>query len=184
MILNDISQDKKLHFWLLTQIFLSYKRLCLSFCLSDHRDKQVAQGQYVVSDTRCPALHGCESEWEEAGQRPRRGQSPVEQGDFCLSVRQSPPGPLRPEICPLRPEICPVRPEIWEGIFEDWEDRFQAWEGRFQVWKGRFQAWEGKFQAWESRFWAWEGLGGTNLGRTKVPLFYSFPPLRGHCPKS
>ena len=24
--------------------------------------KQVAQGQYVVSDTRCPALHGCKSE--------------------------------------------------------------------------------------------------------------------------
>ena len=39
--------------------------------------KQVAQGQYVVSDTHCPALHGCKSEWE-AGQRPRSGQSPVE----------------------------------------------------------------------------------------------------------
>ena len=24
--------------------------------------EQVAQGQYVVSDTRCPALHGCKSE--------------------------------------------------------------------------------------------------------------------------
>ena len=24
--------------------------------------KQVAQGQYVVSNTRCPALHGCKSE--------------------------------------------------------------------------------------------------------------------------
>ena len=24
--------------------------------------QQVAQGQYVVSDTRCPALHGCKSE--------------------------------------------------------------------------------------------------------------------------
>ena len=39
------------------------------------------------------------------------------QGDFCLfvvclSIHQSPPGPLRPEICPLRPEICPHRPEI------------------------------------------------------------------------
>ena len=40
--------------------------------------KQVAQGQYVVSDTRCPALHDCEMEREEAGQRPQRGQSPVE----------------------------------------------------------------------------------------------------------
>ena len=29
---------------------------------SPHRTKQVAQGQYVVSDTRCPALHGCKSE--------------------------------------------------------------------------------------------------------------------------
>ena len=27
----------------------------------------VAQGQYVVSGTRCPALHGSESEWEEVG---------------------------------------------------------------------------------------------------------------------
>ena len=39
--------------------------------------QQVAQRQYVVSDTRCPALHDCEWEWEEAGQRPQRGQSPV-----------------------------------------------------------------------------------------------------------
>ena len=34
------------------------------------------------------------------------------QGDFCLfvvclSIHQSPPGPLRPEISPLRPEISP-----------------------------------------------------------------------------
>ena len=40
---------------------------------NDQNDQQVAQGQYVVSDTRCPAL----SDYE-AGQRPRRGQSPVE----------------------------------------------------------------------------------------------------------
>ena len=40
--------------------------------------EQVAQGQYVVSDTRCPALSDCELEWEGAGQRPRRGRSPVE----------------------------------------------------------------------------------------------------------
>ena len=26
------------------------------------RKEQVAQGQYVVSDTRCPALHDCEFE--------------------------------------------------------------------------------------------------------------------------
>ena len=42
------------------------------------RKKQVAQGQYVVSDTRCPALHDFELEWEEAGQRPQRGRCPVE----------------------------------------------------------------------------------------------------------
>ena len=46
--------------------------------------KQVAQGQYVVSDTRCPALHDCKFEWEEAGQRPKRGQSPVQhRGTFA-----------------------------------------------------------------------------------------------------
>ena len=26
------------------------------------QEKQVAQGQYVVSDTRCPALHDCDME--------------------------------------------------------------------------------------------------------------------------
>ena len=26
------------------------------------QQQQVAQGQYVVSDTRCPAFHGCKSE--------------------------------------------------------------------------------------------------------------------------
>ena len=29
--------------------------------------KQVAQGQYVVSDTHCPALHDFEFEWVEKG---------------------------------------------------------------------------------------------------------------------
>ena len=29
---------------------------------ADLRPEQVAQGQYVVSDTRCPALHDCEME--------------------------------------------------------------------------------------------------------------------------
>ena len=32
----------------------------------------------MVSDTRCPALSDCELAGGEAGQRPRRGQSPVE----------------------------------------------------------------------------------------------------------
>ena len=40
--------------------------------------KQVALGQYVVSDTRCPAVHDCEFESGKAGQQPQRGQSPVE----------------------------------------------------------------------------------------------------------
>ena len=30
--------------------------------------KQVAQGQYVVSNTRCPALHHCELKWEQVAQ--------------------------------------------------------------------------------------------------------------------
>ena len=49
------------------------------------------------------------------GQRPRRGQSPVEhRGTFVRPYVRPlvPPGPLRPEICPLRSEICPLRPEI------------------------------------------------------------------------
>ena len=51
----------------------------LHFCrVHKYRNQQVAQGQYVVSDTRCPALSDCESEGGEAGQRPRRGRSPVE----------------------------------------------------------------------------------------------------------
>ena len=33
-----------------------------NFFLSQTRHKQVAQGQYVVSDTRCPALSDCELE--------------------------------------------------------------------------------------------------------------------------
>ena len=39
---------------------------------------QVAYGLYVVSDSRCPALHECEFDKKGAGQQPRRGQSPVE----------------------------------------------------------------------------------------------------------
>ena len=35
---------------------VSFNALSLSF-----NKKQVAQGQYVVGDTRCPALHDCES---------------------------------------------------------------------------------------------------------------------------
>ena len=63
-----------------------YLRDCWLF--EKKKTKQVAQGQYVVSDTRCPAVHDCKFEWGEAGQRPRRGRSPVEhRGD--LSVRPS-----------------------------------------------------------------------------------------------
>ena len=81
------------------------------------KKKLVAQGQYVVSDTRCPALS--DSELEGGGSRaaaPKGTKSCRTQGDFRPSIISSvhhsvrPPGPLRPEICPLRPEICPLRP--------------------------------------------------------------------------
>ena len=88
-------------------------------------EKQVAQGQYVVSDTRCPALHRCNSEWE-AGQRPRRGQSPVKhRGTFVhpawkcwwvaiiswlkafksRAIRRD-----RPDLRPDRQDLRPERP--------------------------------------------------------------------------
>ena len=58
----------------------------------------VAQRQYVVSDSLCPALHDCEFWWEEAGQGPWRGLSPVEhRGTF-------------------------VHPSCPEGWFESWKD--------------------------------------------------------------
>ena len=53
-------------------------RNCVWEEIGKEKKEPVAQGQYVVSDTRCPALSNCESEGGEAGQRPRRGQSPVE----------------------------------------------------------------------------------------------------------
>ena len=48
------------------------------------------------------------------------------QGDSCLSIhssihqsiRLSPPGLLRPEICPIRPEIHPFRPERADSRLE------------------------------------------------------------------
>ena len=52
--------------------------------------EQVAQGQYVVSDTRCPALHGCESEWGEQGSGPERDKVLQNTGGLsfiCPSVR-------------------------------------------------------------------------------------------------
>ena len=53
-------------------------------------NQQVAQGQYVDSDTCCPALSDCELEWGEAGQRPRRGRSPVEhRGTFVRPTWRS-----------------------------------------------------------------------------------------------
>ena len=69
--------------------------------------EQVAQGQYV-SDTRCPALHDCELEWEEAGQLPQRGLSPVEHKGTSM----------RPSVSPfviiliLRLEMAALRPEM------------------------------------------------------------------------
>ena len=47
--------------------------------------QQVAQGQYMVSDTLCPALSDCELELGEAGQWLRRGASSVEhRGTFIF----------------------------------------------------------------------------------------------------
>ena len=46
-----------------------------------HR-KTVVQGQYVVSDTHYTAVHDCEYECGEEGQRPQRGRSPVEHGEL------------------------------------------------------------------------------------------------------
>ena len=60
------------------------------YMLLGRKEEQVAQGQYMVSDTLCPALSDCELELGEAGQRPRRGRSPVEhRGTF---VRPALPG--------------------------------------------------------------------------------------------
>ena len=42
----------------------------LNAFFSVYEVKPVAQGQYVVSYTRCPTLHDCESEWEEADSDP------------------------------------------------------------------------------------------------------------------
>ena len=52
-------------------------------------EQQVAQGQYVVSYIHCPPLSDCELEQGEAGQWPRRGQSPVKHRGtfFCLFIR-------------------------------------------------------------------------------------------------
>ena len=98
----------------------------------DRMKEQVTQGQYVVTDTRCPALSDCESEGGEAGQRPRRGQSPVEhRGTFVrpsilLSIRhpqahtglksflsglESVRADFRPERTDFRPERADFRPE-------------------------------------------------------------------------
>ena len=56
----------------------------------------------VVSDQRypCPAFIVCDLNWGGAGQRPQRGQSPVEHRGICLSLRPSVP----PSVCPL----CPI----------------------------------------------------------------------------
>ena len=55
-----------------------------------YNEEQVAQGQYVVSDTRCPPLSDCELEWGGAGQLPQRGQSPVEhRGTFVRPAWRS-----------------------------------------------------------------------------------------------
>ena len=48
------------------------------------KKKQVAQGQYVVSDTRCPALHDCKlKKWSENRVAASKGGYPVgHRGEF------------------------------------------------------------------------------------------------------
>ena len=41
----------------------------------------------MVSNARCPALHDCEFELGEAGQRPQRGISPVEHRGTSVKLR-------------------------------------------------------------------------------------------------
>ena len=49
-----------------------FEHVLIVYELTVTKKKQVTQGQNVVSNTRCLALHGCKFEWE-AGQRPQRG---------------------------------------------------------------------------------------------------------------
>ena len=80
--------------------------------------EQVAQASYghlhltqeknVVSNTHCSALHDCELEWDEAGQLPQRGLSPVEHKGTSM----------RPSVSPLvivfilRLEMGALKPEM------------------------------------------------------------------------
>ena len=48
--------------------------------------EQATQGQYVVSDTRCPTLHDCEFEVGEARQRSCRTQGASICPSVCLFV--------------------------------------------------------------------------------------------------
>ena len=126
---NDTTRNAGLHY----QVTITGGQsspILFADCMMNHRSDTAEQGrihgqpvaheQYVVSDTRCPSLHYCKLEWEEAEQQPQRGQSPLEYRGtfFCSSVHLCvcpcvPPGPLRLEICPLRLEICPFRPWIY-----------------------------------------------------------------------
>ena len=57
----------------------------------------------MVSDTCCPALHDCELVCEEAGQRPRRGRTPVEhRGTFVCPERAA----LKLEMAAMRPKMA------------------------------------------------------------------------------
>ena len=47
-------------YWTLSPLRPLPKKPDIRFKRADLKTEQVAQGQYVVSDTRCPALHDCE----------------------------------------------------------------------------------------------------------------------------
>ena len=118
--------------------------------------QQVAQGQYVVSDNRCPALLDCELEWEEAGQQPWRGLSPVEHRgtSLCLSVLlpkalsglKSALSGLKSALSGLISTLSGLKSTLssLERAYLRSEWTGYRPEGRFQAWKGRFKAWEGR----------------------------------------
>ena len=88
----------------------------------------------MVSDTRFSALHGCEFEYGEAGQRPGRGQSCRTQDPFIrLFV-------LRADIQPERTDCRPGRADFWPKRVD-----FRPWGTDFRLETLDFRA-EGRFQ--------------------------------------
>ena len=70
---------------------VSYKVLQAKKMKEEKKEtKPVARGQYVVSHTRCPALHDCPLVLDKAGQWPRMRRSTVEhRGTLVRPARES-----------------------------------------------------------------------------------------------